>query len=113
MLSVVCCFRSAVVWFSQVLMRPNDDCTASDTVRSSIVHSFVICRVCVSEGRAEEISQLAPSFHIDLPWATIENITPEALEAGLRENLDMLKERRAKAHLKNLHFQRAIARLYN
>ncbi|RWW01356.1 hypothetical protein GW17_00035613 [Ensete ventricosum] len=35
------------------------------------------------------------------------------LEAGLGENLDMLKERRAKAYLKTLHYQRAIARLYN
>ncbi|RRT41866.1 hypothetical protein B296_00044003 [Ensete ventricosum] len=43
----------------------------------------------------------------------IENFTPEALEAGLRKNLDMLKERRAKAHLKNLHYQRAVAQLYN
>ncbi|RWW42704.1 hypothetical protein BHE74_00051715, partial [Ensete ventricosum] len=34
-------------------------------------------------------------------------------EAGLRENLDMLEERRAKAHLKNLHYHRTVARLYN
>ncbi|RZS14768.1 hypothetical protein BHM03_00046503, partial [Ensete ventricosum] len=43
----------------------------------------------------------------------IENFTPEASEAGLRENLDMLEERRAKAHLKNLHYQRAVDQLYN
>ncbi|RWV78194.1 hypothetical protein GW17_00060869 [Ensete ventricosum] len=29
------------------------------------------------------------------------------------KNLDMLEERRAKAHLKNLHYQRAVARLSN
>ncbi|RRT64749.1 hypothetical protein B296_00011705 [Ensete ventricosum] len=34
----------------------------------------------------------------------IENFTPKASEAGLRGNLDMLKEHRAKAHLKNLHY---------
>ncbi|RRT66597.1 hypothetical protein B296_00040078 [Ensete ventricosum] len=43
----------------------------------------------------------------------IENFTPEASEVGLRENLDMLEERRAKAHLRNLHYQRAVAQLYN
>ncbi|RWW82849.1 hypothetical protein BHE74_00008668 [Ensete ventricosum] len=43
----------------------------------------------------------------------IENFTPEASKVGLRKNLDMLEERRAKAHLKNLHYQRAIAQLYN
>ncbi|RWW02593.1 hypothetical protein GW17_00034312 [Ensete ventricosum] len=43
----------------------------------------------------------------------IENFTPEASEVGLRENLDMLEERKAKAHLKNLHYQRAVAQLYN
>ncbi|RWW46354.1 hypothetical protein BHE74_00047721 [Ensete ventricosum] len=42
-----------------------------------------------------------------------ENFTTEASEAGLRENLNMLEERMAKAHLKTLHYQRAIARLYN
>ncbi|RZS18520.1 hypothetical protein BHM03_00050807 [Ensete ventricosum] len=41
----------------------------------------------------------------------IDNFTLEESEAGLRENLDILKERRAKAHLKN--YQRAVARLYN
>ncbi|RRT80328.1 hypothetical protein B296_00013483 [Ensete ventricosum] len=40
---------------------------------------------------------------------TIENFTPEASEAGLRENLDMLEERRAKAHLKNLYYHRAVS----
>ncbi|RRT78128.1 hypothetical protein B296_00012020 [Ensete ventricosum] len=43
----------------------------------------------------------------------IENFTPKASEAGLRENLDMLEEHRAKVHLKNLHCQRVVARLYN
>ncbi|RZS21083.1 hypothetical protein BHM03_00053672, partial [Ensete ventricosum] len=47
------------------------------------------------------------------PTLRIENFTTEASEAGLRENLDMLEERRAKAHLKNLHYHRAVARLYN
>ncbi|RWV77863.1 hypothetical protein GW17_00061254 [Ensete ventricosum] len=43
----------------------------------------------------------------------IKNFTPKASEVGLRKNLDMIEERRANAHLKNLHYQRAIARLYN
>ncbi|RWW77202.1 hypothetical protein BHE74_00014664, partial [Ensete ventricosum] len=51
--------------------------------------------------------------NVIFPTLRIENFTPEALEAGLRKNLDMLEERRAKAHLKSLHYQRAVARLYN
>ncbi|RWW82490.1 hypothetical protein BHE74_00009049 [Ensete ventricosum] len=43
----------------------------------------------------------------------IENFTTETSEAGLREKLDMLEERKAKAHIKTLHYERAIARLYN
>ncbi|RWV78714.1 hypothetical protein BHE74_00013186, partial [Ensete ventricosum] len=47
------------------------------------------------------------------PTLRIENFTPEASEIGLRENLDLLEERRAKAHLKTLHYHRVVARLYN
>ncbi|RZR88435.1 hypothetical protein BHM03_00016015 [Ensete ventricosum] len=47
------------------------------------------------------------------PTLEIENFTPEASEAGLRENLDLLEERRTETHLKTLHYQRAVARLYN
>ncbi|RRT54540.1 hypothetical protein B296_00032877 [Ensete ventricosum] len=43
----------------------------------------------------------------------IQNFTIEASEVGLRETLDMLEECRAKAHLKTLHYQRAVAPLYN
>ncbi|RZS02061.1 hypothetical protein BHM03_00032030 [Ensete ventricosum] len=43
----------------------------------------------------------------------IENFTLEASEASHRENLNVLDERRAEAHLKNLHYQRTVARLYN
>ncbi|RZR72409.1 hypothetical protein BHM03_00013264 [Ensete ventricosum] len=43
----------------------------------------------------------------------IKNFTTEASEASLRENLDMLKERKAKAHQKNLHYHRVVAQLYN
>ncbi|RRT45916.1 hypothetical protein B296_00021517 [Ensete ventricosum] len=43
----------------------------------------------------------------------IENFTTEASEACLRKNLNMLEERRAKAHLKNLYYQRTITQLYN
>ncbi|RZR76774.1 hypothetical protein BHM03_00001655 [Ensete ventricosum] len=35
------------------------------------------------------------------------------LKENDRENLDLLEERRAEAHLKTLHYQRAVARLYN
>ncbi|RZR81135.1 hypothetical protein BHM03_00007313 [Ensete ventricosum] len=34
-------------------------------------------------------------------------------KAGLRENLDMLEECRAQAHLKTMHYQRTVSRLYN
>ncbi|RWW47912.1 hypothetical protein BHE74_00046063, partial [Ensete ventricosum] len=47
------------------------------------------------------------------PTLRINNFILEESEAGLRENLDILEERRAKAHLKNLHCQRAVAQLYN
>ncbi|RWW82307.1 hypothetical protein BHE74_00009237 [Ensete ventricosum] len=47
------------------------------------------------------------------PTLRIENFTLEASEASLRENIDILEEHRAKAHLKNLHYHRAVARLYN
>ncbi|RRT35065.1 hypothetical protein B296_00057118 [Ensete ventricosum] len=43
----------------------------------------------------------------------IKNFTIETSKAGLKKNLNMLEERRAKAHLKTLHYQRAIARLNN
>ncbi|RRT50152.1 hypothetical protein B296_00050506 [Ensete ventricosum] len=43
----------------------------------------------------------------------IENFSTEASEAGLRENLNMLEECRVKARMKNLHYQRAVARLHN
>ncbi|RWV79590.1 hypothetical protein GW17_00059245 [Ensete ventricosum] len=48
-----------------------------------------------------------------MPWWSRLVLQTPASEAGLRENLDMLEERRAKVHLKNLHYQRVVARLYN
>ncbi|RZS03840.1 hypothetical protein BHM03_00034070 [Ensete ventricosum] len=47
------------------------------------------------------------------PTLRIDHFTPEVSEVGLRENLDLLKERRAETHLKTLHYQRVVARLYN
>ncbi|RWV87212.1 hypothetical protein GW17_00050820 [Ensete ventricosum] len=38
------------------------------------------------------------------PTLSIENFTPEASATGLKENLDLLKERRAELHLKTLHY---------
>ncbi|RRT69644.1 hypothetical protein B296_00036605, partial [Ensete ventricosum] len=43
----------------------------------------------------------------------IENFASEVSKAGLRENLNILEEHRAEAHLKTLYYQRAVARLYN
>ncbi|RZS19471.1 hypothetical protein BHM03_00051867 [Ensete ventricosum] len=43
----------------------------------------------------------------------VKRFTPEASKASLRENLDLAKELRAKAHLRTLHSQKAIAQLYN
>ncbi|RRT73144.1 hypothetical protein B296_00026627 [Ensete ventricosum] len=48
-----------------------------------------------------------------LPMLRIENFTLEAAERSLRENLDMLEEHSVEVHLKNLHYQRVVARLYN
>ncbi|RWW85042.1 hypothetical protein BHE74_00006319 [Ensete ventricosum] len=44
----------------------------------------------------------------NLPWGH-----HRTLKENDRENLDLLEERRAEAHLKTLHYQRAVARLYN
>ncbi|RWW37798.1 hypothetical protein BHE74_00057037 [Ensete ventricosum] len=37
-LPVACCFCSAIVWFSQVLMRPDGYCTTSDATKSWVAH---------------------------------------------------------------------------
>ncbi|RWW58520.1 hypothetical protein BHE74_00034597, partial [Ensete ventricosum] len=42
-----------------------------------------------------------------------ENFKGGASEQGLPVNLNLVEERRAKAHLHTLEYQRAIARLYN
>ncbi|RWW57266.1 hypothetical protein BHE74_00035962 [Ensete ventricosum] len=47
------------------------------------------------------------------PTLRIKNFTLEASKTCRMENIDMLEERRAKAHLKTLHYQRVISRLYN
>ncbi|RZS00901.1 hypothetical protein BHM03_00030687 [Ensete ventricosum] len=47
------------------------------------------------------------------PTLRIEHFTPGASKVGLRENLDFTEEHRAKAHLRILHYQRVVARLYN
>ncbi|XP_064995335.1 uncharacterized protein LOC135631527 [Musa acuminata AAA Group] len=41
------------------------------------------------------------------------NYKREDSEEGLRENLDLLKERRAKAHLHSLAYKKATTRMYN
>ncbi|RZR91641.1 hypothetical protein BHM03_00019797 [Ensete ventricosum] len=46
------------------------------------------------------------------PIMRIEHFTSGVLEVGLRENLDLIEEHRA-AHLRILHYQRAIIQLYN
>ncbi|RWW72106.1 hypothetical protein BHE74_00020119 [Ensete ventricosum] len=47
------------------------------------------------------------------PTLRIEHFTPRASKVGLRENLNFAEEHRAKAHLRILHYQRAIARFYD
>ncbi|RZR75205.1 hypothetical protein BHM03_00051810 [Ensete ventricosum] len=78
---------------------------------------------CLENARADALARLASADAADelptipnlyQPTGTIvETIKNFTTEAGLRENLDMLEERRAKAHLKNLYYQRTIAQLYN
>ncbi|RWV79168.1 hypothetical protein GW17_00059748, partial [Ensete ventricosum] len=53
------------------------------------------------------------SPQVVFPTLRIENFTPEASKSSLRENLNLLDEHRAEAHLKTLHYQRAVARLCN
>ncbi|RWW38565.1 hypothetical protein BHE74_00056196, partial [Ensete ventricosum] len=47
-LPVACCFCSAVVWFPQVLMRSDGDCTM--LLNLEFIRSFVTYCSCVSEG---------------------------------------------------------------
>ncbi|RWW42989.1 hypothetical protein BHE74_00051391 [Ensete ventricosum] len=53
-------------------------------------------------------TEVVLSPKVVFPTLRIENFTPEASEIGLRENLDLLEERRAEPHLKTLHYQRAV-----
>ncbi|RRT34731.1 hypothetical protein B296_00033928, partial [Ensete ventricosum] len=39
----------------------------------------------------------------------IKHFTPEALEASLKENLDLLEESRVEAHLKTLHYYQKVS----
>ena len=41
------------------------------------------------------------------------NYEQEGFEKGLRANLDLLEERRAKAHLNTLAYKKAMTRIYN
>ncbi|RZS11387.1 hypothetical protein BHM03_00042716 [Ensete ventricosum] len=52
-------------------------------------------------------------LEVVFPTLWIEHFTPRASEADLRENLDLLEECRAETHLTTLHYQRAMALLYN
>ncbi|RWV94993.1 hypothetical protein GW17_00042425 [Ensete ventricosum] len=47
------------------------------------------------------------------PTFRIEYYEKDASDAQLRENMDMLEERRADAHLRELTYKKVIARLYN
>ncbi|RZR72259.1 hypothetical protein BHM03_00011814 [Ensete ventricosum] len=47
------------------------------------------------------------------PTLRTEHYEKDTLDAQLRENLDLLEERRAEEHLRELTYKKAIARLYN
>ncbi|RWW07159.1 hypothetical protein GW17_00029471 [Ensete ventricosum] len=47
------------------------------------------------------------------PTLRVKHFEPEASEVGLKENLDLVKELRAEAHLHALSYWNAIAQLYN
>ncbi|RWV78807.1 hypothetical protein GW17_00060156, partial [Ensete ventricosum] len=47
------------------------------------------------------------------PTSRVEHFNPGASKTSLRENLDLVEELRAEAHLWSLHYRMAIARLYN
>ncbi|RRT58994.1 hypothetical protein B296_00046179 [Ensete ventricosum] len=54
----------------------------------------------------EAPTQWSMSTHSKHRW-------PCMAQVGLKENLDFVEEHRAKAHLRILHYQRAVTRLYN
>ncbi|RWW07435.1 hypothetical protein GW17_00029179 [Ensete ventricosum] len=43
----------------------------------------------------------------------VENFEEEASKRGLRENLDLLEEQRAEAHLRTLAYKKLVTKLYN
>ncbi|RWV99083.1 hypothetical protein GW17_00038033, partial [Ensete ventricosum] len=47
------------------------------------------------------------------PTLRVEHFQEEASGLGLRENLDLIEEIRAKANLRALTYREAVARLYN
>ncbi|RZS07686.1 hypothetical protein BHM03_00038557 [Ensete ventricosum] len=47
------------------------------------------------------------------PMLRVEHYEGATSDAQLRENLDLLEEKRTEAHLRELTFQKAIALLYN
>ncbi|RRT52595.1 hypothetical protein B296_00040056, partial [Ensete ventricosum] len=47
------------------------------------------------------------------PTLRIENFEEEASEKGLWAHLNLLEERRVKAHLRTLAYKKAMAKLYN
>ncbi|RZS24838.1 hypothetical protein BHM03_00057953 [Ensete ventricosum] len=47
------------------------------------------------------------------PTFRIKHYEKDISDAQLRENLDMLEEKRAEAHLRELTYKKAIAKLYN
>ncbi|RRT49957.1 hypothetical protein B296_00003090 [Ensete ventricosum] len=47
------------------------------------------------------------------PTFRTEHYEKDISDVQLRENLDLLKEKRAEAHLRELTYKKAIARLYN
>ncbi|RZS20844.1 hypothetical protein BHM03_00053413 [Ensete ventricosum] len=75
----------------------------------SVSHN--LCRPTVATIEMATMVVLPPE--VIFPTLRVENFTTEMSEAGLRDNLDMLEEHWAKAHLKTLQYQRAVARLYN
>ncbi|RRT56189.1 hypothetical protein B296_00029841 [Ensete ventricosum] len=110
--------RTVVLTYHRIIKFLTSTGAAKSTCRCSLIPSWWLAK-STEVLRLESLTYLAFGTEVVLPLEVvyptlrIEHFTPRASKVGLRENLNFAEEHRAKAHLRILHYQRAIARLYN
>ncbi|RRT73108.1 hypothetical protein B296_00012597 [Ensete ventricosum] len=63
--------------------------------------------------QADALARLASSYVTDTPSGTMVRTIGPSVNSILRENLDLLEEKRADSHLRALAYRRAVTKLYN